>query len=54
MRVLHFFEHVTESVDSLLILFCAVGYPVVAPGENGDTTVDTFFSGWSIGVNDLI
>ncbi len=31
-----------------------VGYPVVAPGENGDVHVDTFFSAWPMTVGDLV
>ncbi|MBA7621677.1 hypothetical protein ES703_29043 [subsurface metagenome] len=54
MRVLHFFEHVKELVDSMLILFCAFGYPVVGPGEEGNTTFDTFFSGWPMAIDDFI
>lgn len=54
MRVLHFLEHEIEPVDSLLILFCAFGYPVVGPGEEGNTTVDTFFSDWPMAIDDFI
>ena len=54
MLFLHFLEHGIESVDSFLIRFFTVGYPIVAPGEDGDATVDTFFSARSTAVNDLV
>lgn len=54
MRLLHFFEHVTESDDPLDVQFFAGGYPLIAPGENGDASVDTFFSGWSFALYDPV
>lgn len=54
VRVLPLLEHVTESVDSLLVFKCVFRYPVVAPGENGDVTADMFFSGRPMGVGDLV
>lgn len=45
MRVLHFFEHVTESVDPFLIRFFIVGDPLVAPGEDSNAPGNTFYSG---------
>ncbi|MBA7525380.1 hypothetical protein ES705_17531 [subsurface metagenome] len=54
VRVQHFFEHVTESVDSLAVWFFPGGYPVVAPGENGDAPGDKFFTAWPTAVNELV
>ncbi|MBA7615633.1 hypothetical protein ES703_22917 [subsurface metagenome] len=54
MRVLHFLEHGLESVDSNLIRFFTVGDPVVGQGEDGDATLDQFFSGRPMVVEDPV
>lgn len=54
MRALHSVKHVTESVDSSFVRFCPVGYPLIGPGKAGDATVDLFFSGRPMAVDDLI
>lgn len=54
MRLLHFFEHVLESLDPLLIRVVADGCKIAAPGENSNAPVDAFFGGWSAAVNDLV
>ncbi len=54
MRVQHFFEHVTESDDPLDVLFCAVGDPVVGPGENSNAPVDPFYSARPTALGDLV
>jgi len=54
VRFLHFIEHDTESVDSLLILLCFFGYPFVAPGEGRDAKVKQFFSGRHLVVEDPV
>ena len=54
VRFLHFFEHVTESNDSLTVQFFKVGYISIGPGENRDAPAETFFSGWLTVADDII
>ena len=42
---MHFIEHEIEPVDSFPIRFFTVGDPFIAPGENSNAPVHTFYSG---------
>ena len=54
VRFLHFVELDMESVDPYVVRFFISGYPVVAPGENSNASVDKFFSARPTTVNDLV
>lgn len=54
VRVLHFVEHVTESVDSLFVPNYVFGYPFVGPGENSDVSIEGGFGSWSFAMYDLV
>lgn len=45
MQCLHYFAYHAEPCDPLLVLFCSVGYPLVAPGEQRDAVVEPVFIG---------
>ncbi len=54
MRVLHFFEHVTESLDSSDVRFFMFANPFVGPGEDGDAPDDLFFRASPMALDDLV
>ncbi len=42
VRMQKFIELDIEPVDSLAILICVAGYPIIGPGENTDAPGDLF------------
>ncbi|MBA7567239.1 hypothetical protein ES708_08948 [subsurface metagenome] len=44
MRVLHCIEHFAEFSDPSIVRFFTGGDPFIAPGENSNAPLDTFFS----------
>lgn len=54
MRVLHFFEHVAELNDSLVVKIWVVCHVLICPDESRDVTMDLLFSGSSFAVEDIV
>jgi len=50
---LDFVEHVIEFSYSNQVIMCPVGYPLVAPGENGDISIEDGFGSWSFALYNL-
>lgn len=54
MRFLYFVPALAKFTDSILVFCCAIGYPLIAPDENGDASIDKFFSERPTAVDDLV